>query len=81
MLVGPSGVGKSTLLNCLAGLDFYESGSIIVDGVCLESLGEKQARLFRKNMGMIFQNFSLVNRKKCIPKHCSPHGVLEDSKI
>ncbi|MDR0923021.1 MAG: ATP-binding cassette domain-containing protein [Hungatella sp.] len=74
-LVGPSGVGKSTLLNCLAGLDFYESGSIIVDGVCLESLGEKQARLFRKNMGMIFQNFSLVNRKNvyqniALPMEC-----------
>ncbi|MDR1772031.1 MAG: ATP-binding cassette domain-containing protein [Hungatella sp.] len=74
-LVGPSGVGKSTLLNCLAGLDFYESGSIIVDGVCLESLGEKRARLFRKNMGMIFQNFSLVNRKNvyqniALPMEC-----------
>jgi D-methionine transport system ATP-binding protein len=74
-LVGPSGVGKSTLLNCLAGLDFYESGSIIVDGVYLESLGEKQARLFRKNMGMIFQNFSLVNRKNvyqniALPMEC-----------
>ncbi|WP_460643892.1 methionine ABC transporter ATP-binding protein [Lacrimispora brassicae] len=74
-LVGPSGVGKSTLLNCLAGLDSYESGSIIVDGVCLESLGEKQARLFRKNMGMIFQNFSLVSRKNvyqniALPMEC-----------
>lgn len=74
-LVGPSGVGKSTLLNCLAGLDFYESGSIIVDGVRLETLGEKQARLFRKNMGMIFQNFSLVSRKNvyqniALPMEC-----------
>ncbi len=74
-LVGPSGVGKSTLLNCLAGLDSYESGSIIVDGVPLESLGEKQARLFRKNMGMIFQNFSLVSRKNvyqniALPMEC-----------
>jgi len=74
-LVGPSGVGKSTLLNCLAGLDSYESGSIIVDGVPLESLGEKQARLFRKNMGIIFQNFSLVSRKNvyqniALPMEC-----------
>ncbi len=74
-LVGPSGVGKSTLLNCLAGLDSYESGSIIVDSVPLETLGENQARLFRKNMGMIFQNFSLVNRKNvfqniALPMEC-----------
>ena len=83
-LTGPSGVGKSTLLNCLAGLDSYDSGSIVVDGVCLEALGEKQARLFRKNMGMIFQNFSLVSRKNvyqniALPMECwgVPRGDIK----
>lgn len=54
-LVGPSGVGKSTLLNCLAGLEKYQSGSISVDGVKLETLNEIQMRQFRRNMGMIFR--------------------------
>ena len=58
-LVGPSGVGKSTLLNCLIGLETYQSGSISIDGVKLETLSDLQMRQFRKNMGMIFQNFSL----------------------
>lgn len=62
-LVGPSGVGKSTLLNCLIGLEKYQSGSICIDGIRLENLSESEMRKFRKNMGMIFQNFSLVGRK------------------
>lgn len=62
-LVGPSGVGKSTLLNCLIGLEKYQSGSISIDGVKLENLTELKMREFRKNMGMIFQNFSLIGRK------------------
>ena len=59
-LVGPSGVGKSTLLNCLTGLEIYQSGSIAIDGIKLETLSELKMRQFRKNMGMIFQNFSFA---------------------
>ncbi len=62
-IVGPSGVGKSTLLNCLIGLEKYQSGSITIDGIHLEDLTEFEIRKFRKNMGMIFQNFSLIGRK------------------
>lgn len=74
-LVGPSGVGKSTLLNCLIGLEKYESGSISIDGIHLENLTESELRQFRKNMGMIFQNFSLIGRKNtfaniALPMEC-----------
>lgn len=74
-IVGASGVGKSTLLGCINGLEEYQTGSIIVDGVKIEELDEKQLRYFRKNIGMIFQNFSLVNRKSvyqniALPMEC-----------
>ena len=59
-LVGPSGVGKSTLLNCMVGLEKYQSGSIVVDDIRLEELNELRMRQFRKNIGMIFKNFSLI---------------------
>ncbi len=62
-LVGPSGVGKSTLLDCLIGLSKYDSGSICIDGIRLEELNEEAMRGFRRKIGMIFQNFSLVSRK------------------
>ncbi|MBO5460445.1 MAG: ATP-binding cassette domain-containing protein [Ruminococcus sp.] len=81
-LVGPSGVGKSTLLNCLIGLETYQSGSISIDGVRLEELNDLKMRQFRKNMGMIFQNFSLVGRKDvfhniALPMECWKYSKAE----
>lgn len=61
-LVGRSGAGKSTLLRCINGLETYDEGSLIVDGVDVKSLSEKDIREFRKNIGMIFQQFSLLSR-------------------
>ncbi len=61
-LVGRSGAGKSTLLRCINGLTTYQSGSLLVDGQEVRDLNEKQLRELRRNMGMIFQNFSLLER-------------------
>ena len=62
-IIGPSGVGKSTILNCLNGLEKYQRGSVVVDGVRVETLSDAELRRFRKNVGLIFQNFSLIGRK------------------
>ncbi|WP_097028109.1 methionine ABC transporter ATP-binding protein [Clostridium peptidivorans] len=62
-IVGHSGAGKSTLLRCINGLEGYNSGSVIVKNKEVKELKEKELREFRKNIGMIFQNFSLLNRK------------------
>ena len=61
-LVGKSGAGKSTLLRCINGLESYTAGQIWVDENEVGSLKSKDLRIFRKNIGMIFQNFSLANR-------------------
>ncbi|CCQ96646.1 DL-methionine transporter subunit; ATP-binding component of ABC superfamily [[Clostridium] ultunense Esp] len=61
-LIGRSGAGKSTLLRCINGLESYDSGSLIVDGIDIKSLTPKEMRVFRKDVGMIFQQFSLLNR-------------------
>ncbi|MHB8948586.1 MAG: ABC transporter ATP-binding protein [Rhodoferax sp.] len=60
-IVGESGVGKSTLLNCLAGLDQWNSGSVELDGLDLSQLSDDQlARLRREKIGFVFQAFHVL---------------------
>ncbi|MES2018450.1 MAG: ABC transporter ATP-binding protein [Pseudomonadota bacterium] len=60
-IMGESGVGKSTLLNLIAGLDTPDSGDIIVDGVTMAAQTDDQAtRLRRTRMGFIFQAFHVL---------------------
>jgi putative ABC transport system ATP-binding protein len=60
-IVGESGVGKSTLLNCLAGLDQWDSGSVILEGLDLGQLNDDQlARLRREKIGFVFQAFHVL---------------------
>jgi putative ABC transport system ATP-binding protein len=60
-IVGESGVGKSTLLNCLAGLDHWDAGRIAVDGTDLASLDDEgRALLRRAKLGFVFQAFHVL---------------------
>ena len=62
-LVGHSGAGKSTLLRCLNGLENYQKGSVKINDIEISSIKKDEIREFRKNIGMIFQNFALMSRK------------------
>ena len=60
-IVGPSGVGKSTLLNCLAGLDRWDAGSVEAAGVVLDSLDEAARAVWRRqHVGFVFQAFHVL---------------------
>ena len=60
-ILGESGVGKSTLLNCIAGLDTIAAGSIAIDGVRVDTLTEpEQALLRRSQLGFVFQAFHVL---------------------
>jgi putative ABC transport system ATP-binding protein len=60
-IVGESGVGKSTLLNCMAGLDTWNAGRIVVDGIDLATLDDDgRALLRRRKLGFVFQAFHVL---------------------
>lgn len=60
-LLGESGVGKSTLLNCIAGLEQADSGSVVVAGQNLSTLDDDGlARLRRAHLGFVFQAFHVL---------------------
>jgi putative ABC transport system ATP-binding protein len=60
-IVGESGVGKSTLLNCMAGLDHWDSGSVHLGGMDLGALDEDaRALLRREKVGFVFQAFHVL---------------------
>ena len=60
-IVGESGVGKSTLLNCMAGLDDWDEGSVTLQGVDLKSLPDDQRALLRRqHVGFVFQAFHVL---------------------
>ncbi len=60
-IIGASGSGKTTLLNMIGGLDTPDEGEVIVDGVNLAGLKEKELAVFRRRKaGFVYQNFNLV---------------------
>ena len=60
-IVGESGVGKSTLLNCLAGLDSWDDGTVSMDGIDIDSLDDEARALLRRHrIGFVFQAFHVL---------------------
>lgn len=74
-IIGHSGAGKSTLLRCINGLESYNGGSINVMGKEVSSLTGRSLREFRKDLGMIFQNFNLMKRKNIFDNIALPLDV------
>lgn len=79
-LIGHSGAGKSTLLRCINGLESYNDGSLKVMGKEVKDLSNKELREFRKDLGMIFQGFNLLQRKTVFENIALPLEVWGYSK-
>ena len=74
-LIGHSGAGKSTLLRCINGLETYTGGSVKVKDREVKELNPRELREFRKDLGMIFQNFNLMSRKNVFDNIALPLEV------
>lgn len=62
-IMGKSGAGKSTLLRCINMLERPDSGEVWVDGTLMNSLRGRELRRARKQMGMVFQHFNLLDSR------------------
>ncbi len=87
-IIGLSGAGKSTLVRCMNLLEEPTSGAVIVDGqrlVWMEQnrlrrISERELRLARRKITMIFQSFNLLMQKNCLRNVCFPMELAGVSK-
>jgi len=80
-VIGHSGAGKSTLLRCFNGLETYDAGSINIMGKEVSKLSIEELREFRKNVGIIFQSFNLINRKSVFENIAFPLEIWGKDKV
>lgn len=71
-IIGLSGAGKSTLVRCINLLERPTSGEVWVDGQNLTALGRKELLQVRRQIGMIFQGFNLLEQRTVLRNVCFP---------
>ncbi len=79
-IIGMSGAGKSTLVRCINMLEKPTSGSVLIDGIDIKELGEKELRDIRRDVSMIFQGFNLLMQRTCLKNICFPLELSGASK-
>lgn len=71
-IIGMSGAGKSTLVRSINYLEVPSEGRVLIDGTDLSLLSEKELRIKRRDIGMIFQGFNLLEQKNVVDNVCFP---------
>ncbi len=79
-IIGLSGAGKSTLVRCINYLEIPTSGKVIFEGKSLGDLSEKEVREARRNMGMIFQQFNLLDQRNLLDNVTFPLEIAGVNK-
>ncbi|MBR6874620.1 MAG: ATP-binding cassette domain-containing protein, partial [Ruminococcus sp.] len=83
-IIGLSGAGKSTLVRCINYLERPTSGQVVIDGSEVGRLSKKELLKLRRNIGMIFQGFNLLEQRTVLRNICFPleiAGVPKDKAV
>ena len=80
-IIGLSGAGKSTLVRCINYLEEPTSGRVIFEGKNLSAMKEKEKRLARQSMGMIFQQFNLLSQRTVLKNCLFPMEIAKNIPI
>ncbi len=75
VVLGPSGSGKSTFLRCLNGLEEFDAGSVVIDGVDLAH-PKTDVNAYRREVGMVFQHFNLFPHMTVLENLCLAQKVV-----
>lgn len=75
-VIGLSGAGKSTLVRCFNFLEKPTSGRVYFEGKCLNDMNDSEIRSIRKQMGMIFQNFNLLEQSSVLKNVLFPFEII-----
>ena len=79
-IIGLSGAGKSTLVRCINYLEVPTSGKVVFEGKNLSVMKDREKRLARQSMGMIFQQFNLLSQRNVLQNVCFPLEIAGVSK-
>ena len=79
-IIGLSGAGKSTLVRCINFLEVPTSGDVVIDGKALGQLSRKELLKLRQSIGMIFQNFNLLEQRTVLRNVCYPMEIAGKKK-
>ena len=80
IITGPSGIGKSTLIRLLLRETLPDKGRIIVDGDCLNDVPDQKIPFYRRKLGIVFQDFRLVETKSVFDNICLARDVVGGRK-
>ena len=79
-IIGLSGAGKSTLVRCINLLEHPNEGAVLFHGKDLTNLKQKELRMQRRKISMIFQSFNLLDQRNCLDNICFPLELAGVSK-
>ena len=79
VIIGPSGSGKSTFLRCLNGLEDFDDGQVVIDGIDLTA-SKTNLNAIRREVGMVFQHFNLFPHKTVLENLTLAQQVVRKRK-